>query len=196
MADESWRRMASKAVQMVFVVLNAVGLIGVIICCALPEWLVKHNDDTETHQGLWKECVKHRTGLQECRTHDDSRLSNEIHAFRNFTIFSCMLGILSLLFLIFGSDFTPCVQNQDTKPKMILAAGVGLILAGLLVIILVSCFSNNFRNAPKTVKLGVCTYIGFITGLMLMLTGGLLCYLIRSGSRSSGGAAIFFSNRA
>ncbi|XP_014883021.1 claudin-9-like [Poecilia latipinna] len=120
-------------------------------------------------------------------------ISSEMQAFRALTVISCMLGILSLLLLIFGSDFTPCVQNENTKPKMILAAGVGLLLTGLLVIIPVSWETHDMRNAPEGLMLGASIYIGFIAGLMLMLTGGLLCYLSRSSS--SGGTTSFFSNR-
>ncbi|XP_014835655.1 PREDICTED: claudin-9-like, partial [Poecilia mexicana] len=150
----------------------------------------------EVHYGLWKACVKQGTGPQECITYDDSLIHSKMHSLRALTIISCMLGILSLLLLIFGSDFTPCVQNQDTKPKMILAAAVGLLLAGLLVIIPVSWETHdmrNMRNGPEEMMPGASIYIGFIAGLMLMLTGGLLCYLSRSSS--SGGTASFFSNR-
>ncbi|XP_014882595.1 claudin-4-like [Poecilia latipinna] len=188
--------MASKTIQIVCVVLSAIGLIGVIICCSLPEWSVVHHDIEELHVGLWKTCMKQGTGPQACLTHDDSLISSKIQALRALTVISCILCGLGLLLLIFGSDFTPCVQNQDTKPKMILAAAVGLLLAGLLVIIPVSWHSNNMRNIPVLVvgvMLGPSIYIGFVAGLMLMLTGGLLCYLSRSSS--SGGTASFFSNR-
>ncbi|XP_014905266.1 claudin-4-like [Poecilia latipinna] len=185
--------MASKTVQIIFVALSAIGLLGVIICCALPAWAVVHQGDMELHVGLWKTCMKQGTGPQACLTHDDSLISSKIQALRALTIISCMLGILSLLLLIFGSDFTPCVQNENTKPKMILAAGVGLLLTGLLVIIPVSWVTHDMRNAPQGVMLGASIYIGFVAGLMLMLTGGLLCYLSRSSS--SGGTASFFSNR-
>ncbi|XP_043956001.1 claudin-4-like [Gambusia affinis] len=193
--------MASKAVQMVFVALSAIGLIGVIICCALPEWAVLHHDDDdmEIHEGLWKMCEKYRSGPQECGTYDDSLIPSELHAFRALTVISCLLGVLSLLLLFFGSDVIQCVQNRDTKTKMILAGGVGLLLAGLLVIIPVSWLSNNIRNlqtGQMRVLVGASIYIGYVAGLMLMLTGGVLCFLIRCGSSSSGGIISFFSNGA
>ncbi|XP_043956000.1 claudin-4-like [Gambusia affinis] len=190
--------MASKAVQMVFVALSAIELIGVIICCALPKWVVGHNNDMEIQAGLWKLCLKYRSGPQECGTVDDIGTSG-LHAFRALTVISCLLAVLSLLLLFFGSDFTQCVQNRDTKTKMILAGGVGLLLAGLLVIIPVSWESNNIRKAQIGeihVLLGASIYIGYVAGLMLMLTGGVLCYLIRCGSSSSGGIISFFNNRA
>ncbi|XP_014835668.1 PREDICTED: claudin-4-like, partial [Poecilia mexicana] len=136
------------------------------------------------------------TGLQLCETYESVKQISPPHGSRAMTVTSCILCGLSLLLLIFGSDFTPCVQNQDTKPKMILAAAVGLLLAGLLVIIPVSWETHdmrNMRNGPEEMMPGASIYIGFIAGLMLMLTGGLLCYLSRSSS--SGGTASFFSNR-
>ncbi|XP_023204308.1 claudin-9-like isoform X2 [Xiphophorus maculatus] len=145
----------------------------------------------EAHHGLWKICAKHRTGQQVCGPSIDSLKSSEHQAFRALIVISCILGILSLLLLFYGSDFTPCVQNQDTKTKMILAAAVGLMLTGLLVIIPLSWQANIIRNAAVYmvvgVKLGASIYIGYLAGLMLMLIGGVLCYLIRRGSSSSGG---------
>ncbi|XP_032442730.1 claudin-4-like [Xiphophorus hellerii] len=183
--------MASKTVQMVFVVLGAIGLILVITCCALPEWTVVHYGYMEAHVGLWKICVKQRTGLQVCGTFDGSLMPSEHQAFMALIVISCILGILSLLLLFFGSDFTSCVQNQDTKTKMILAAALGLMLTGLLVIIPVGWETNNIRNAAvylvEEVKLGASIYIGYLAGLMLMLIGGVLCCLISCGSNSSGG---------
>ncbi|XP_054907765.1 claudin-9-like [Poeciliopsis prolifica] len=187
--------MASKVVQLVFVVLGAIGLMGAIICCALPEWIVGHSEDMEVHIGLWKVCPKHSSGLQICGTRNTYE-SSEFHAFRALTVISCMLGVLSLLLMFFGSDFTPYVQNQDNKSKMILAAGVGLMLAGLLLITPVSWISYDFRNGIEGIKLGASVYIGFLSGLMLMLIGGGLCYVIRSGSSSSGAIISIFSNRA
>ncbi|XP_032442724.1 claudin-4-like [Xiphophorus hellerii] len=179
--------MASKTVQMVFVVLGAIGLILVITCCALPEWAVGHYGYMEVHAGLWKMCVKHRTGLQVCGPFESIAVEVPLlHASRALIVISCILGILSLLLLFFGSDFTPCVQNQDTKTKMILAAGLGLMLTGLLVIIPV----NWEANAPVwvgEVRMGACIYIGYLTGLMLIPTGVLLCCFGRPGSSSLGG---------
>ncbi|XP_014901982.1 claudin-4-like [Poecilia latipinna] len=173
--------MARKTIQMVCVVLGAIGLIGVIICCALPEWVVGYEDDKEVHVGLWKICAKQGTGPQECASYD-SQASAQIQACRALTIISFILCGLGLLLLIFGSDFTPCVQNQDAKPKMIKAAAVGLILAGMLVIIPVRWFSNNIGNAAEGLMLGASIYVGYIAGVLMILSGVLLCYLSRSRS--------------
>ncbi|XP_014829535.1 PREDICTED: claudin-4-like [Poecilia mexicana] len=172
--------MARKAIQIACVALGAIGLIGVIICCALPEWLVGYEDDKEVHAGLWEMCIKQETGPQKCGAYDESMITSQIQACRALTIISFILCGLSLLLLIFGSDFTPCVQNQDAKPKMIKAAAVGLIVAGMLVIIPVRWFSNNIGN--EGVMLGASIYVGYIAGVLMILSGVLLCYLSRSRS--------------
>ncbi|XP_008414595.1 claudin-4-like isoform X2 [Poecilia reticulata] len=179
--------MESKTIQMICVALGAIGLLGVIICCALPEWVVIHRGDTEIHAGLWKVCVKPSTGPQVCATYESV---SPPHASRAMTVISCMLGVLSLLLLIFGSDFTTYVQNQDAKPKMIKAAGGFLLSAGMLVIIT----AIKEINAGVGATAGASIYIGIIAGLMLMVTGGLLSYLVRSSS--SGGIANCCCNKA
>ncbi|XP_014829544.1 PREDICTED: claudin-4-like [Poecilia mexicana] len=182
-------RMVSKTVQTVCVVLGAIGLFGVIICCALPEWFVIHRGDTEVHVGLWKVCVKPSTGPQVCGTYESTLNVSPPHSTRALTVISCMLGVLSLVVLFFGSDFTTYVQN-DTKPKLIRAAGGGLLAAGMLVIIPVIREISGGVGLTK----GASIYIGILAGLMLIVTGGVLSYLARSSS--SGGITNCFGNRA
>ncbi|MEQ2163252.1 hypothetical protein GOODEAATRI_028261 [Goodea atripinnis] len=169
--------MGSSGVQMVCVALGVMGLIGAIVCCALPLWKVS------------------------------AFIGNNIltaQAARAMTIISCMLCGLSLLVLFCGADFTTCVQNEDAKPKLSLVAGVGLLLAGLLVIIPVSWSANitvrDFNNPlfPNSQKreMGACIYIGWAAGVLLILAGGLLCCFSRPKSGSSGGTAKYYSNSA
>ncbi|XP_032442727.1 claudin-9-like isoform X1 [Xiphophorus hellerii] len=146
----------------------------------------------EAHAGLWKICVKQRTGLQVCGPFESMTKVSPPQASRALIVISCILGILSLLLLFFGSDFTPCVQNQDTKTKMILAAAVGLMLTGLLVIIPLNWETNA---QVEGVRMGACIYIGYLTGLTLILTGVLLCCFGRPGSSSLGGIVSCLSNR-
>ncbi|XP_005810184.1 claudin-4-like [Xiphophorus maculatus] len=203
--------MGSSAVQMVCVAFGVMGLIGVIVCCALPLWKVSafigNNIVTaqESQEGLWMQCVKQSTGQQQCKVYDSLlQLGSDLQAARAMTIISCMLSGLSLLVLFCGADFTTCVQNEDVKPKISLMAAVGLMLAGLLVIIPVSWSAHNtvrdFHNqlVHESLKreLGGCIYIGWAAGVMMLLAGGLLCCFSRPKSSSSGGTAKYYSNSA
>ncbi|XP_017274958.1 claudin i [Kryptolebias marmoratus] len=203
--------MGSSAVHLVCVALGVIGLIGVVVCCAVPRWKVSafigNNILTaqDQQQGLWMECVVQSTGQQQCKNYDSLlELSNEIQASRALTIISCMLSALSLLVLFCGADFTTCVQNEDVKPKISLVAGVGLMLAGLLAIIPVSWSAHNtvkdFNN-PLVLnslkkEMGACIYIGWAAGVLLLLAGGLLCCFSRPKSGSSGGTAKYYGNNA
>ncbi|XP_014829547.1 PREDICTED: claudin-9-like [Poecilia mexicana] len=138
--------------------------------------------------------MTYRTGLQLCETYESVKQISPPHGSRAMTVTSCILCGLSLLLLIFGSDFTPCVQNQDTKPKLILAAAVGLTLAGLLVIIPVS-WETNPPVLLEEMRQGASIYIGYVAGLMLILTGVLLCCFSRPGSSSFGGTVSCLRNR-
>ncbi|XP_032442725.1 claudin-4-like [Xiphophorus hellerii] len=193
--------MASKAVQMVCLILGVIGLTGVITCCSLPRWKrIAFTANFVTvqviYEGLWMVCVAQSTGQQQCKVYDYIlSLPFDLQAGRAMIVISCILCGLSLLILFFGSDLTRCFQNQGTKAKLSMVAAAGLLLAGLLVIIPVSWsahtlirdFNNPILLNLQKRDLGVCIYIGWAAGVMLILTGVLLCCFSRPRSSSSSG---------
>ncbi|XP_068584012.1 claudin i [Cebidichthys violaceus] len=203
--------MGSVGVQIVCVSLGVLGLIGVIVCCAVPRWKVSsftgNNIVTavSTQEGLWTNCVVQSTGQQQCKNYDSLLvLASDLQAARAMTIISSMLCCLSLLMLFCGADFTTCIENEDAKPKISLVAGVGLLLAGLMALIPVSWSAHNivqdFNNpllpADSKKELGACIFVGWGAGVLLLLAGGLLCCFSRPKSGSSGGTAKYYSNSA
>ncbi|KAM9457760.1 claudin-4-like [Clarias gariepinus] len=201
--------MGSSGIQIVCVGLGLLGLIGAIVTCVLPAWKVSsftgQNIITAQSQqeGLWMECVVQSTGQQQCKSYDSLLvLSSDIQAARAMTIICCMLSAISLLVLFAGAEFTTCVENEDIKPKICIAAGVGLLLAGLLLIIPVSWTANNIvqnfnnplANPANRRELGTCIFIGWAGGVILLLAGGLLCCFSCPSSGGSGGTAKYYSN--
>ncbi|XP_039679724.1 claudin i [Perca fluviatilis] len=201
--------MGSVGVQIVCVALCVFGLIGVIVCCAVPLWKVSSFTGSNivtaqsTQEGLWTSCVVQSTGQQQCKNYESLLvLPSDLQAARAMTIISCMLSCLSLLILFCGADFTTCIENEDAKPKISLVAGVGMLLAGLLVIIAVSWsansvvtdFNNPLVQASNKKELGACIFVGWGAGVLLLLGGGLMCCFSRPKSGSSGGAAKYYSN--
>ncbi|GLD48963.1 claudin i [Lates japonicus] len=143
-------------------------------------------------------CVVQSTGQQQCKNYDSLLvLASDLQAARAMTVSAGMFSCLSLLIL-----FTTCVQNEDANPKISLVAGVGLLLAGLLVIIPVSWtahivvrdFNNPIVPLAQKRELGACIFIGWAAGVLLLLGGGLLCCFSRPNSCSSGGTAKYYSN--
>lgn len=151
------------------------------------------------------ECVVQSTGQQQCKAYDSLLiLSSDLQAARAMTIISTLLTVLSLLILCAGADFTNCVENEDVKPKISLMSAIGLLLAGLLLIIPVSWSAHNvvrdFNNplVPQSQKreLGACIFVGWGGGVLLLLAGGLLCCFSRPRSGGSSGAAKYYGNSA
>nr|AIS23513.1 claudin 32a [Tetraodon nigroviridis] len=203
--------MGSSGVQMVCVALGVLGMIGVIVCCAVPRWKVSSFTGSNiivaqsTQDGLWMSCVVQSTGQQQCKSYDSLLvLASDLQAARAMTIVSIICSCFSLLIVFFGADFTTCVQNEDAKPKISLVAGIGLLLAGLLAIIPVSWsahivvrdFNNQLVPASQKRELGACIFVGWGAGVLLLLAGGLLCCFSRPKSGSSGGTAKYYSNSA
>ncbi|TWW70342.1 claudin i [Takifugu flavidus] len=203
--------MGSAGVQMVCVALGVLGLIGVIVCCAVPRWKVSSFTGANivtansVQEGLWMSCVVQSTGQQQCKNYDSLLvLASDLQAARAMTIISILFSCLSLLVVFCGADFTTCVQNEDAKPKISLVAGIGLLLAGLLAIIPVSWsahivvrdFNNMLVPASQKRELGACIFVGWGAGALLILAGGLLCCFSRPKSGSSGGTAKYYSNSA
>ncbi|GAA6229864.1 claudin i [Lates japonicus] len=201
--------MGSVGVQIVCVALGVLGLIGTIVCCVVPRWKVSSFTGSNivtaqsSQEGLWMNCVVQSTGQQQCKNYDSLLvLASDLQAARAMTIIAGMFSCLSLLILFCGADFTTCVQNEDAKPKISLVAGVGLLLAGLLVIIPVSWtahivvrdFNNPIVPLAQKRELGACIFIGWAAGVLLLLGGGLLCCFSRPNSGSSGGTAKYYSN--
>ncbi|XP_010872439.1 claudin i [Esox lucius] len=197
--------MGSSGVQMVCVALGVLGLIGTIVCCAIPQWKVsafvgQNIVTAQTHEeGLWMSCVVQSTGQQQCKVYDSiMNLSTGLQAARAMTIISCMVTSLAILILFAGSDFTTCVENEDAKPKISLAAGISLLVGGLLLLIPVSWDANttisNFYNTlvPQKMELGACIFVGWAASAVLILAGGLLMCFSKRGS--SGGVAKYRSN--
>ncbi|XP_056309581.1 claudin i [Danio aesculapii] len=203
--------MGSAGVQIVCVALGILGLIATVVTIAIPQWktsaFIGQNIITAqvSEEGLWMQCVVQSTGQQQCKSYDSLLiLSSDLQAARAMTIISTMLAVLSLLILCAGADFTTCIDNEDVKPKVTLVSAIGLILAGLLVIIPVSWAANNvvrdFNNplvaeAQKR-ELGPCIFIGWAAGVLLILAGGLLCCFSRPRSSGSSGTAKYYSNSA
>ncbi|XP_077589955.1 claudin i [Stigmatopora nigra] len=204
--------MGSTGVQIVCVALGVLGLIGAIVCCAVPRWKVSSFSGSNIvtaqsqQEGLWKSCVMQSTGQQQCKQYDSLLvLPSDLQAARAMTIISCMLAGVSLLVIFCGADFTTCVENEEVKPKISLAAGVGLLLAGLVLIIPVSWSAHtvvrNFNNplviSAQKHELGACIFVGWGAGVLLLLAGGLLCCFSRPGSgNASGATAKYYSNSA
>lgn len=182
--------MVSMGLQILGIALCVIGWLGAIITCVLPMWRVTAfigNNIVVAQiiwEGLWMNCIVQSTGQMQCKVYDSLlALSQDLQASRALTVIAIVVGVLGILISIVGGKCTNCIENEVTKAKVTIIAGIIFILAGLLTLIPVSWSANtiikDFYNPLVTDaqrrELGASLYIGWGTSGLMLLGGALLC---------------------
>uniref|UniRef100_A0A8C4NM87 Claudin n=1 Tax=Eptatretus burgeri TaxID=7764 RepID=A0A8C4NM87_EPTBU len=182
--------MANTGLQILGLVICIVGMIGAIVCCILPMWKVSAfiGSSIVTSQniweGLWMNCVVQSTGQMQCKMYDSMlALSQDLQAARALTVIAIVLAVLAVLVSTVGAKCTTCIDDEVTKARIMIAAGVVFILAGILELVPVSWVANqvvrDFYNplVAQSLKreIGASMYIGWAAAALLVLGGSLLC---------------------
>eukprot|EP00064_Thunnus_orientalis_P018560 superscaffoldBa00004318_g18661 len=181
--------MVSAGFQILGIALCIIGWIGAIITCALPQWKVTafigQNIVTAqtTWEGIWMTCVTQSTGQMQCKVYDSMlALSQDLQAARALIIISILIGIVGILLSIAGGKCTNCVEDETSKAKIGVAAGVIFIIAGVLCLIpvcwtahsIIRDFYNPLLVGSQKRELGPALFIGWGASALLILGGGLL----------------------
>ena len=176
--------------ELVGISLGTIGFIIAIVTCALPMWKVSAfiGANIVTSQtiweGLWMNCVTQSTGQMQCKVYDSLlALPQELQASRAMTIIAIILGILGVMISITGAKCTNCIEDEASKSKVMIIAGIFFILGGILVLIPVSWTSSviirDFYNpvliAAQKREIGASLYIGFAAAALLIIGGAMLC---------------------
>ncbi|XP_053504730.1 claudin-4-like [Ictalurus furcatus] len=183
-------KMVSAGLQMLGAALGIIGWIGVIVVCALPMWRVTafigSNIVTSQIQweGIWMNCVVQSTGQMQCKVYDSMlALSSDLQAARALTVISIVVGIFGILLAMAGGKCTNCVEDENSKAKVAVAAGVVFIISGVLCLIpvcwtaqtVIRDFYNPLVNQAQKRELGASLFIGWGAAALLIIGGGLLC---------------------
>lgn len=182
--------MVSAGLQMLGVALGIIGWIGVIVVCALPMWRVSafigSNIVTSQIQweGIWMNCIVQSTGQMQCKVYDSMlALTSDLQAARALTVISIMVGIMGILLSVAGGKCTNCVEDEKSKAKVAVAAGVVFIISGILCLIpvcwtaqtIIRDFYNPLVNQAMKKELGASLFIGWGASALLIIGGALLC---------------------
>ncbi|XP_029029498.1 claudin-4-like [Betta splendens] len=182
--------MVSAGLQMLGASLGILGWIGVIVTCALPMWKVTAfiGSNIVTSQtsweGIWMSCVVQSTGQMQCKVYDSMlALSTDLQAARALTIVSILVGVMGILLSVAGGKCTNCVENETSKTKVGITAGVMLIIAGVLCAVpvcwtantIIQDFYNPLVYSGQKRELGAALFIGWGSAALLLIGGGLLC---------------------
>ncbi|XP_015265109.1 PREDICTED: claudin-8-like [Gekko japonicus] len=183
--------MACCALEILGLVLGLIGVSGSFAVTLMPQWKVTaFTGDTivlfEIHWvGLWKNCISRMDGVRVCVNHKSTlALELSLGVSRGIMCTACALSVIAFLIAIPGMKCFKCLgNNEQTKNKMLLAAGIIFILTGIIVLIPVSWIAHiiiqDFYNPaiPNSQKydLGEALYLGWTTSAFLISGGGILC---------------------
>lgn len=176
--------------QVMGIALAVLGWLGAILSCALPMWRVSAfiGSNIVTAQtiweGLWMSCVVQSTGQMQCKVYDSLlALPQDLQAARALMVICIILAVLGVLLAVVGGKCTNCVEDESSKAKIMIVAGVVFLLAGLLSIVPVSWTAHNvirdFYNplvaSGQKREMGASLYVGWAASGLLILGGALLC---------------------
>lgn len=180
----------SMGMELVGISLGTIGFIVAIVVCALPMWRVTAfiGANIVTSQtiweGLWMNCVIQSTGQMQCKVYDSLlALPQDLQASRAMTVIAIILGILGVMISIVGAKCTNCIEDEPSKAKVMIIAGIFFLLGGILVLVPVSWsasvvvrdfYNPTLINAQKR-ELGASLYIGWAAAALLIIGGAMLC---------------------
>uniref|UniRef100_A0A8C5FZ35 Claudin n=1 Tax=Gouania willdenowi TaxID=441366 RepID=A0A8C5FZ35_GOUWI len=181
--------MTSAGLQVLAIVLAAIGFLGDIIICALPMWKVSAfiGNNIVTAQtfweGLWMNCVMQSTGQMQCKVYDSMlALPRDLQSARALVVISILVALMGLLLAVAGGNCTNCIDDEMAKRKVAVVAGVFIVVGGILCLIPVSWSAHEvirtFYSAMVTDaqrrELGAALFIGWGSA-GLLISGAILC---------------------
>lgn len=198
--------MYSAGLEILGIILAVAGWLGVMVACGLPMWRVAAYIGQNIvisqviWEGLWMNCSVQSTGQMHCRVHESMLgLPVDLQAARALVIVSMVLCIVGIILSVAGAKCTNCSQDVSSKPRLVVAAGVTFMVAGLLLLVAVSWtahaivlgFYDPLLEETGKREFGNALYFGWAASCLLVLGGALLCCSCprRSATAPSGGGS-------
>nr|XP_033799550.1 claudin-8-like [Geotrypetes seraphini] len=202
------KNMAHSVVQIIGLILGGVGMILTCVVTGMPQWrisivlenncqnLQKRIDATwiSRWEGLWVTCISQGKFQMHCNNYDSMvSITPDLKSGRVLMIFAIVLSIFAFLTAIVGMLYKRhSEQSTNGKNCLLLASGIGYILAAVLVLIPVSWTTHNIiREAYNPMctarqELGEAIFLGWPTILILLLSGSILCWFYPRVDSSNG----------
>ncbi|XP_010901550.1 claudin-9-like [Esox lucius] len=183
--------MASTGLQLLGLLLAVMGWVGGALVCAAPLWRVSAFVGGEIviaqvmWEGLWMTCLSQSTGEIQCKTYDSTlALPTSAQASRGLCVISLLLCLFALLLGVVGVKCTTCLGEgaYSSKARLARVAGAMFVGAGLLYLApicwtayaVVRDFYDPNIAAPLKRELGPALYLGWGSGILLLVGGALL----------------------
>nr|XP_057936755.1 claudin-9-like [Doryrhamphus excisus] len=182
--------MASSGLEILGMTLAVAGWLGVMVACGLPMWRVAAYVGQNIvvsqviWEGLWMNCSVQSTGQMHCKVHDSMLgLPVDLQAARALVVVSMVLCVMGIGLSVAGAQCTDCSRDVSTKWRFMVAGGLVLTVAGLLLLLAVSWtahaivmgFYDPLLEETGKRDFGNALYFGWAASCLLTLGGALLC---------------------
>ncbi|KAM4795621.1 claudin-8-like [Rhinophrynus dorsalis] len=187
-------------VQILGLVLGAIGMILTMIVTSMSQWRVSYMIEGNAMDcdkridgqwlsrwdGLWVTCVLKSENSMQCNNYDSLvSITTDLKAGRVLMSFSVVLSVIAFIMAVIGLLCTRCCRGAEgSRYCLLLTAGIGFILAGILVLIPISWTTANIIKAInnpicKTIQrqdIGEAILLGWPTLLFLLIAGIIFCW--------------------
>ncbi|KAK7878747.1 hypothetical protein WMY93_030907 [Mugilogobius chulae] len=150
--------------QIVGIILSVIGFLGTIVICALPMWkmsaFIAANIVTAQvfWEGIWMNCVIQSTGHAQCKAYDSLlALPRSLQAARGLVCASIGVSVVAIGLTVVGAK-----SFVHHTCELVSTHHYNWILR-----------PHDHRGAQR--ELGACIYVGWASGALLVIGGGVLC---------------------
>ncbi|XP_023681944.2 claudin-4-like [Paramormyrops kingsleyae] len=178
--------------EIVGLVAGILGLVGVIIVTALPNWKVTAYIGADIivmetlWEGLWMNCQKQSIFRMQCKVYDSVLiLPPDMQAARGLMCCSIILALFAVLMSGCGMQSSNCCQEDPRKKShVVLVGGCIFLLSGLTTLIpicwtantIIRDFYNPLLVDAQKRELGEALYTGWATAGLLAVAGIILIW--------------------
>nr|XP_023681944.1 claudin-4-like [Paramormyrops kingsleyae] len=178
--------------EIVGLVAGILGLVGVIIVTALPNWKVTAYIGADIivmetlWEGLWMNCQKQSIFRIQCKVYDSVLiLPPDMQAARGLMCCSIILALFAVLMSGCGMQSSNCCQEDPRKKShVVLVGGCIFLLSGLTTLIpicwtantIIRDFYNPLLVDAQKRELGEALYTGWATAGLLAVAGIILIW--------------------
>ncbi|XP_075053938.1 claudin-8-like [Mixophyes fleayi] len=191
--------MAYFIVQLIAIILGAIGTILTIVVTSMSQWRISYmvegnaaNCDKRIDgqwlsrwDGLWLTCVTKSQNTMQCNSYDSLvSITTDLKAGRVMMSFAVVLAIIALIIAIVSLLCVRCCKwAQGGRCCLLLTAGIGFILAAILVLIPIAWTTSNIVreiNNPmcktmQRLEIGEAIFLGWPTMFFLLIAGAIFC---------------------
>nr|DBA34465.1 TPA: hypothetical protein GDO54_002021 [Pyxicephalus adspersus] len=192
--------MAVFIVQLIGLILGLIGIILTIIVTAMTQWRVSYmvegnaiNCDKRIDgqwlsrwDGLWLTCITKNQHSMHCKQYESLVIiSTDLKAARVLMSFAVLISIIAFIIALIALIFVRCCRRaRESRYCMLLTAGVGFILAGILVVIpivwttsaIIQEINNPVCKTMQRIEIGEAVFLGWPTMFFLLIAGAILCW--------------------